>query len=837
MHVNKSIIPFYLIKEKAIQLFFAIIFVLVFITLEDFFPYLHVLNLKFRDISHLVFYYSGNKPDIGKNEIVLLLFDEKTENEMSCKFPFPRRFLKLSVQKILSDHPKLFAFDLVLTGESENKEEDAELAKLLGANKNIVLFTYVQTNNKIYSISPCFKALHNDIGLINKLRGFDHIARSILPVFFDMSEMRQYFCAEALLAMKYFNVPSDAIEQDPVNNRIIFNGKHIPLNSAYYGTEKELFYKTYYTFSDFKKVSFSDLIFNRISPGFFKDKIVLLGSQSLILHDVHNTPFGMQPGIAIVANSFLTFINNAFPDHMPLSIQYFFYFIIVFLFLTLYPRHPPPYKNLIFSSCYLFLIWMGDYFFFKKNILFDGAVPFYTILIYSIFNEIIFYMRLVHENRKIRDMVLLDKNTGLNQFYYFTARLKYVLYLSSKKNMSSWLCVIYTAPVSDNKTVSSDANIQAAGKKLNNNLSPGECISWNPENKMFYLLLKGSYFSHLKKRLHSRMLEPLMLHWISTLGHRPPTFIGAVPLFSLPYKTISNSLIAAEATVLMAFQKNKNILEFEPSFLQSYDEDVSENNNPLPPFSDTDFITEDIVHSKQSLEKLQAMLKMTAKEMEISERLASVGKIAAEVAHELKNPLQVLSNLSSFFSATITQDHPAYKYVEMYSHEICRMVKLCREMLDFSKPHHEFNKQHCDLNSLMETTLHFLEGTFKKKLITVEMNLDQNIGKISIDPDRIKQVFLNMLLNAADAMPKGGTLTVKTKLKGCTVQINIEDTGTGIPKENLDKIFHLFFTTKGDKGTGVGLSTCFDIINKHAGRILVESEVGKGTAFSIILPV
>ena len=322
-------------------------------------------------------------------------------NEMHYRFPFPRRFLTQAVRKILSDQPRVFAFDLVLTGDSENKEDDANLSALLGGNNNIVLFTYLQTNNQIYRIPESYQATNLDVGIINKLRGPDNIVRSVLPVVFDLKEMRHYFCAEALLAMKYWNIPSKALEQDVVNNRILFQGKTLPLRSAYYGQEKRLDYKCYYSAKDMKKVSFCDVYFNKTPPGFFKDKIVLLGTESLIRHDFHNTPLGIQIGIAIVANTLLTFLNNAFPEPLPLFALDLLYLLPVLLFFSFLSKYPPPFRNLLWAASFLVLIWAGDYLLFQNNVLYDGAIPFFTIFFFTVSQELVFYAQLFIENRKI----------------------------------------------------------------------------------------------------------------------------------------------------------------------------------------------------------------------------------------------------------------------------------------------------------------------------------------------------------------------------------------------------------------------------------------------------
>ena len=131
-----------------------------------------------------------------------------------------------------------------------------------------------------------------------------------------------------------------------------------------------------------------------------------------------------------------------------------------------------------------------------------------------------------------------------------------------------------------------------------------------------------------------------------------------------------------------------------------------------------------------------------------------------------------------------------------------------------------------------------IEVRTKINNITIERDLEQNLPEIIVDNNQIQQIIINLCNNAADAMPQGGIIRVGSRQKTEYLEIIISDTGTGIPKENIDKIFNPFFTTKEvGKGTGLGLSLCYEIIQKHKGNITVKSETGKGTSFTIMLPL
>jgi len=141
------------------------------------------------------------------------------------------------------------------------------------------------------------------------------------------------------------------------------------------------------------------------------------------------------------------------------------------------------------------------------------------------------------------------------------------------------------------------------------------------------------------------------------------------------------------------------------------------------------------------------------------------------------------------------------------------------------------------INKALEDIVMMVQHEFEGNGITLNVDLAEELPAVGGNGNYLQQVFLNLLINARDAMPNGGTITVSTALTGFHVSIRIGDTGTGIPKDLQEKIFKPFFSTKGEKGTGLGLSICSKIIAQHKGELRVESEVGKGTTFTIYLPV
>jgi len=220
-----------------------------------------------------------------------------------------------------------------------------------------------------------------------------------------------------------------------------------------------------------------------------------------------------------------------------------------------------------------------------------------------------------------------------------------------------------------------------------------------------------------------------------------------------------------------------------------------------------------------------------------SEKLAAMGRLTSQIAHELNNPIYGIMNTLELLKTEIPPESKRRRILELSLSEIQRLSEMLRNMLSFSKPEEE-KRRPIKINELIEGILLVMEKQMKESNIKVETSLDPNISEIMASTNQMRQVMLNLFKNAKEAMPKGGTLTVKTVLEGDKILIHIKDTGMGIPEEIRDKVFEAFFTTKQKvKGVGLGLSVCYGIIKDHDGEIKVDSEEGKGATFIISLPI
>ncbi|MGB2897488.1 MAG: cache domain-containing protein [Anaerolineales bacterium] len=240
----------------------------------------------------------------------------------------------------------------------------------------------------------------------------------------------------------------------------------------------------------------------------------------------------------------------------------------------------------------------------------------------------------------------------------------------------------------------------------------------------------------------------------------------------------------------------------------------------------------------RSFNKMVNTLRQTQQELLQKEKLASMGQLAAGIAHEINNPLGTILLFSDVMYKEASKDDPRRDDLNMIISETKRCQLIVANLLNFARQQ-DVLAQQTDIHLLMDLMIKGFEQqpTFKDIEVIREYSLD--LPLIQADPGQLQQVFINLITNAAEAMEDGGTLTISTRtIDDRSVEIKFTDTGCGIPEEDLNKIFTPFFTTKVlGKGTGLGLSIIYGIIKMHRGQIAVQSKIWEGTTFTITLPV
>jgi PAS domain S-box-containing protein len=248
-----------------------------------------------------------------------------------------------------------------------------------------------------------------------------------------------------------------------------------------------------------------------------------------------------------------------------------------------------------------------------------------------------------------------------------------------------------------------------------------------------------------------------------------------------------------------------------------------------------------IVRDITERKKVELEKESLTKQLLQSEKMAAVGQLAGGVAHEINNPLGVILGFSQSLLHRVKPDDPLLMPLQSIERESKRCKNLVQDLLTFSRVG-KVEREKCDINEIIKSSLSLVEAQTKVKSVELIKEFGEYIKEAMVSRNQVQQVIINLCNNAIDAMPGSGKLIVRTLMASVDhkdyVEIQIQDNGIGIPKELQTKIFEPFFTTKEvGKGTGLGLSMVYEIIQKHQGRIELESELGKGSTFRILLPV
>lgn len=259
-------------------------------------------------------------------------------------------------------------------------------------------------------------------------------------------------------------------------------------------------------------------------------------------------------------------------------------------------------------------------------------------------------------------------------------------------------------------------------------------------------------------------------------------------------------------------------------------------------------VTRDLTDRKRVEELLresEAKLRKQAQELEqqliASGRLVSLGVVTASMAHEFNNPLGIVMGFTQELLSEAEPDSRNHQALKIIDEETRRCQRIIQELLQFARPR---NADLCptDIKLAIEKTIKMVNNRLYKQSIEPRIIIDEKVPMIAADPQQLEQVLVNLFLNAIDAMPNGGVLTIEAALcppdgGAPMVAITVKDDGTGIDEGDLEKIFQPFFSAKKGKGIGLGLSICERIIQNHGGKIMVDSKLGEGTIFKIELPL
>ena len=225
-------------------------------------------------------------------------------------------------------------------------------------------------------------------------------------------------------------------------------------------------------------------------------------------------------------------------------------------------------------------------------------------------------------------------------------------------------------------------------------------------------------------------------------------------------------------------------------------------------------------------------------QLQISDKMASIGLLAAGVAHEVNTPLTGISSFTQMLLEGADPEDPKTRLLEKIERQTFRAAKIVNGLLNLARPGHPDTSGLVDINVVINDVLVLLEHQFESGNVKVRRELFTPSPVVKGVEFKVQQVFLNLFLNARDAMPTGGWLTVTSRSENGRAVVEVSDTGFGISAEHLSRIYDPFFTTKGvGQGTGLGLSVTYGVVQEHLGTIECDSQPGQGTRFRLTLPI
>jgi PAS domain S-box-containing protein len=278
----------------------------------------------------------------------------------------------------------------------------------------------------------------------------------------------------------------------------------------------------------------------------------------------------------------------------------------------------------------------------------------------------------------------------------------------------------------------------------------------------------------------------------------------------------------------------------EKGFIANYETERFSKDGKLKNVSITRFLIsneqQEIIGSVGIIRDI-TKVKELEKELREKENLALIGEVVSGIAHSLSNPLNIISGNADYLLLDKSEKDKEYEELKTIIDEATKITKSIRHLLDFSRPL-KVNKQPHDINLLINNVIKNSRYISDNKKITIKKSFDKTLDKVNLDFSQVEEVVSNIITNAIQAIPQTGEIKIKTIKNDRRIIIEIEDNGTGIPKENLDKIFMPFFSSKEyGKGTGLGLSIARKVVKEHGGDIKVKSVVGKGSIFMFTLPI
>jgi len=768
--------------------------------------YIKKLNLMYGD-------YLTNKTyklcDSKENkDFIIIEIDDESFNYLAKSFGS----IRISIAKILHTikkyKPKCIVVNYLFYGKGLGVED---IYLTAAANsENPIIFRAELTNSKEY-FTPieAFTSRAPRFGFLRTIPSEDNIVRKI-----KIKEIVKDFGKQLDISSQVADIlDSKHNKRDNKNNLTI---KYSSMNK------------------DIKTITAKELLLNKDQEYDFKDKTIIIDGTASIYQNKILTPIGILPESLVLINAIKTQLSNQTPHiFMNKYVRLFIIAvtIILFSFINFYFSIS---TSTIITLTSLVITLFGYEMACRNNIIMPYLPFMLTIILPGIYFWFLRYISLQKQSKELIRLATLDSLTGLYSFKYFTFLLQRAFIKQKSKNNNLYLTAIkFNKDLSSKDKSFSDLPVdflKAIGKTIKTTNDKKIIHGFSNDNNVCYI----AFHSSTKDKIYKKLIKIITILEKQIKKHQLTLTLKTVFLDS---KTLNSdsSIHLIQMLQFMLQQKNKTklkIYEYTPSELTN-----SFSSAPTPAFPETElsYVTMQLSEDKKDLEIMKKQINKSMHEYTMAQKLTAMGQLSSYYAHELKNPMHNLLNIFDVLEDPDESETEKKEILQLMRSELKRMIALSDNMRSYFRQSNE-NATEVNINQLISSTLKLFEKKIRQNRIEISSEFDKNIPSTLLIEDQIKQVILNLLLNAMEAMPNGGYLRISTFFLPPVIKIMIKDSGTGITPVDLERIFEAFYTTKKEEGTGLGLFACYNIVEQHGGNIRASSEPDQGTVFEIILP-
>lgn len=787
---------------------FLVVIVLILFWVCNLLGLFDIPRLKAVDIFARIRYKISRRPD---NILIISIED----NTYAGRWPWGRDIFADLIYKLDRYKPKVIGFDLGFI-EAGEKGDDFLFSDAIRDSGKVILASYIDKEGRYIKPLKDFREKALGYGFTNKPEDIDNVLRETnLFARHTLTGDIMDYSFDFKIACAFCRIPLD----------------EIPINK-----EGGLFINYTAGFNDFIVIPIEDVLEEKISLDFIRDKIVLVGVTDEIFHDISFTPLGKMPGVSIIANTVSMLVNRDFLHQVPIWLD-ILTLILFGLMAGMATSKGQIYKGLLFSFIILCLFVGVSILLIINNFIWDFfSVPLVIAGIYII-NTSLNYTELLIQSFRIKKAVTTDILTGLPTRRYFLLSLdrelrgiglgeEMSLVLFSIDNYNGILEELGEDRVGDAIKRISDG-INRCSRKTRGI----DFIARYGEIEFCTVLHRADKNGAL---IYSDRVRKAVAPSISVS-------VGIADLKDVPSKSAKVFARSAEVAMERARREGTGKMCIYDPRIDHIDIAGYEKEEKLSEF-DLSYAVSEFEEKNRELAILVNKLRIAHEDVIKSERLSAVGKVAATVHHDLSKPIINLVGSLKMIKEDIdklnlSELDTAKKLLTSAVEETNRLNKLTDSLKDLYRPvSREISP--VSINSIMEEMLNLSSMQIAKNRIRLIKNLPGDLPTVMADSGELKQVFLNLIINAIESMPGGGELEVLSTVSDNMVEIMIRDTGCGIAPEYMDKLFKAFFTTKkAEKGAGLGLYASREIIKRYGGNITVENKPGKGSVFKVTLPL